>query len=165
MAALLLGGCGFHPVYAPASGGAPGAASQGLSQVSVALLGERSGQMLRDALERRIDGVGGNGPKLYELVVSYGVSQEGVAIDTNDSIATRTRATANATWTLVSMDAERRSITAGRARVSDGYNPLNNQFFYSDLQNEQLQRRAAEATAEQITTQLAVYFHTHPPGA
>lgn len=164
-AALLLGGCGFHPVYAPASSGAPGVAAQGLSQVSVGPLYERSGQLLRDALERRIDGVGGTSPKLYELVVSYGVSLEGVAIDASDSISTRTRATANATWTLVSMDADRRSVTAGRARVADGFNPLDNQFFYGDLQNEQLQRRVADATAEQITTQLAVYFRTHPPGA
>ena len=56
-------------------------------------------------------------------------------------------------------------MTSGRARQLDGNNALSLQYFYSDLENEQMQGRLVEAVADQITTQLATYFATHPPGA
>jgi LPS-assembly lipoprotein len=40
----------------------------------------------------------------------------------------------------------------------DGYNLINAQYFASDLENEVVQRRLANALADQITMQLAVYF-------
>ena len=40
----------------------------------------------------------------------------------------------------------------------DGYNVIDNQFFAADLENEVVQRRVAEALADQITLQLASYF-------
>ena len=100
---------------------------------------------------------------MFDLVVAYGISQEGIAIDRADSIATRTRVIGTASWSLVAQDADRHTLTSGRARSNDGYNPLDLQYFYSDLQNEQVLRRIAEAVADQITLQLATYFNSHPP--
>lgn len=141
-----------------------GPAAVGLSEVNVALIPERSGQLLREYLQQRLEGTGGGGAKLYDLVVSFSVSQDGAAIDRGTSIATRIRVTGNATWSLVSQDAERKTITSGRARSMDGFNPIDLQYFYSDLQTEQTTRRVAEAVGDQISLQLASYFNSHPPG-
>ena len=163
--ATLLGACGFTPLYAPNASGGMGPSSAGLSAINVALMGERSGQLLRDALQRRF-AVNGNGSaKLYNLTVSFYVANEGVSIERGESIPTRNRSAGIATWSLSSNDAEQRTITSGRARQLDGNNPLSLQYFYSDLQTEQTQARLVEAVADQITTQLATYFATHPSGA
>lgn len=161
----LLTGCGFRPVYGTGANGRSDAAMTGLSQVNVQPIPERSGQLLRNALQQRLEGTGGGATKLFDLVISYSVSQEGAAIDRGDSIATRTRVVGMATWSLVAQDAERHTVTSGRARSSDGFNPIDLQYFYSDLQVEQTQRRVAEAVADQMALQLATYFNSHPPGA
>ena len=157
-----LTGCGFHPVYAPGSKGVEGPAELGLSQINVALIPERSGQLLRDYLQQRLERAGGHATKLFDLSVSFRLAQEGVAISRADSIATRIRVVGTATWSLISLDAERRTITNGLARSIDGFNPIDLQYFYSDLQNEQVQRRVAEALADQISLQLATYFNARP---
>jgi LPS-assembly lipoprotein len=162
---LLLSGCGFRPVYAPGADGAIGSAEAGLAQINVPPLPERSGQILRQFLQQNFDHGGGNGAKLYELVVSYGVAGEGIAIERGDSVATRIRLVGNASWSLVSADAQRKTLTSGHARAYDGFNPLDSQYFYSDLQGEQTQQRVAQAVADQISMQLAGYFRQHPPGS
>ena len=164
MMALSVADCGFRPVYGPGAAGATPAAAVGLSEINVKLIPERSGQLLRQYLQQRFEGSGGSFTKLYDLAVNFNVAQEGVAISRADSVATRIRIVGIATWSLISMDAERKTVTSGLARSVDGFNPLDIQYFYSDLQTEQAQRRVAEAVADQISLQLASYFHVHPPG-
>ena len=156
-------GCGFRPVYGPGASGALGPAEAGLAQINVPPLPERPGQMLRQFLQQNFDH-GAGGPKLYELVVSYGVSAEGIAIERANSIPTRSRMVGNASWSLVSADAQRRTLTSGHARAYDAFNPIDGQYFYSDLAGEQTQQRLAQAVADQISLQLAGYFHQHPSG-
>ncbi len=162
---LLLAGCGFRPVYAPAASGAPGPAETGLAQVNVPVIGERSGQLLSEFLKQRLDRNNVGATKLYDLAVTFNLSQEGIATSFTDSVSTRVRETGTANWSLVSNDAERKTIISGRARSSDGFNPIDVQYFYTDLQSEQTQRRIAEALAEQIALQLATYFNSHPTGS
>jgi LPS-assembly lipoprotein len=161
-AMLALAGCGFRPVYGPGAAGAPAPAVVGLSQIHVALLPERSGQMMRDALQRRLELNGVRSP-LYELAVTFYVAQDGASIERNDSVPTRIRAAGIAAWTLTSADAEQRTITSGRVRTPDGNNPLDLQYFYSELQGEQMQKRLVEAAADEIALQLASWFALHPP--
>ena len=49
-------------------------------------------------------------------------------------------------------------MTSGFARTSDALNIFDTQYFAADLENEALQKRMAEALADQITMQLAIYF-------
>ncbi len=135
-----------------------------MSQVDIPPLPERSGQLLRQALQQRFDRSGDGGAKLYELVVSYGVQGEGIAIERANSVATRVRLVGNASWSLVSADAQRRTLTSGRARAYDAFNPIDSQYFYTDLANEQTQQRLAQEVADQISLQLAGYFRQHPTG-
>ena len=54
------------------------------------------------------------------------------------------------------------TVTTGRARAVDGLNTFDQQYFAQDLETETVQRRIAEAVADQITAQLATYFDKHP---
>lgn len=160
--ALLLGGCGFRPVYMPTASGKAGPAQRELAAVYVPIIPERPGQLLRQALRAHLGDESGT-PSQYDLQVSYGIYGEGISIQTN-SIATRIRFTGNASWTLVAHDGKHTALTSGLARSMDGLNVFDSQFFASDLETEAIQARIAENIAQQITTQLAIYFRNHADG-
>jgi LPS-assembly lipoprotein len=157
---LALSGCGFHPLYAPSATGTSVARS-GLGQISVALIPERTGQLLRQALQARFDH--GDAPiaKKYDLVVGFGIGQEALGIERDNGV-TRVRFVGKATWSLLSRDARRATVTSGSARAVDGLNTFDQQYFAQDLESEAVQRRVADAVADQISTQLAYYFDKHP---
>ncbi|MEJ0049391.1 MAG: hypothetical protein WDN04_27270 [Rhodospirillales bacterium] len=90
---LALGSCGFHPLYAPS-----GTTNAALSGVYVDVIGNRNGQLLRQALQERLDGTG-DGTKKYQLSVTYTVHTEGLGIQSDNS-SNRTRIIGSAAWTL-----------------------------------------------------------------
>ncbi len=151
---LLLGGCGFHPTY---GGGETGTAAAALAGIEVDLLPERTGQLLRLALQRRFYGPGLDVPKTSELRCQFSISSEAIGIQP-DSSSTRTRFFANADYTLTSLAPDRHTITSGYARAVDGLDVVDEQYFAADLESEQVQRRLAEMIADRITTELSSYF-------
>lgn len=153
---VVLGGCGFQPVYMPTASGKAGVAQRDLASVYVAIIPDRPGQLLRQALQERFNNDSGT-PAAYDLSVTFNVVGEGIAIET-DNIATRVRLTGNATWTLLGHDAKRTPLTSGSARVLDGLNVFDSQYFAADLETEARQQRIAENLATQIATQLAIWF-------
>jgi LPS-assembly lipoprotein len=156
-AGALLSGCGFQPVYMPAASGQAGVAQQELASVSVDLIPDRPGQLLRQALQDRLEMANGSAPRRYALSVSFWISGEGIAVQ-SDNTVTRIRAIGNATWSLTANDPGRTKLTGGFAKSVDAYNVFDTQYFALDLENEAVQKRLADALAEQITMQLAVYF-------
>jgi LPS-assembly lipoprotein len=154
--ALTLAGCGFQPVYMPTASGKQGPAQRGLASVNVPVIGERPGQLLRQALQERFGNDSGV-PSEYDLTVSYSVAGEGIAIQTS-TLATRVRLTGTANWTLVGRDNKRTTLTTGTARAMDGVNVFDSQYFASDLETEAKQKSIAEDLATQIATQLAIWF-------
>jgi LPS-assembly lipoprotein len=155
-----LAGCGFQPVYMPTSSGKAGVAQRELAAIRVAIIPDRPGQLLRQALQARFEGSGDGVAQLYELRVGFGIGGDAIAILPNSN-PTRIREIGSASWTLVAQDPARTAVTSGTARTVDGYNLFNAQYFASDLENETVQRRLAEALADQITMQLATYFREH----
>jgi len=159
LAALLGGaltGCGFQPVYMPTQSGKAGIAQRELASVYVGPIGERPGQLLRQALQERFGNDSGT-PAAYDLTVTYGIAGEGIAIEANN-LATRLRLSGNATYTLIARDAKRTVLTTGGVRASDGVNVLDSQYFAADLEVEAKQKSIAENLATQIATRLAVWF-------
>lgn len=155
-----LSGCGFQPVYMPTASGTAGAPQRELAAIQVALIPDRPGQLLRQALQDRLE-MGATGvARRYDLTVSFWIAGEGIAVQ-QDSTATRLRETGNANWTLVAQDVGRTRLTSGFARAIDAINITDEQYFGADLENESLQRRMAGAIADQITMQLAIYFRRH----
>ena len=137
--------------------GTGASATTELAAIYVAVMGERSGQLLRQALQRRFDGPGLGVAKKYELTGGLGVSGEAIAIQ-RDTSSTRTRLIGTATWVLRVFDLQHTLLTNGTARVLDGYNILDQQYFAADLQNEAAVRRIAESLADQIAQQLAIFL-------
>ncbi len=163
-APAMVAGCGFEPLYRRGAGGNPGPAARELAAVSVDVIGDRPGQLLRQALQQRLEGSGSAAARRYALAVDYTISGEGIAIR-QDTAVTRIRLVARARWILRAEDAARTELVRDTARSVDDVNILNEQYFASDLETETAQRRLAETLADQIVLQLAVYFRGRPERA
>jgi LPS-assembly lipoprotein len=151
-----LSGCGFQPVYMPTASGKAGVAQRDLSAVYVEIIPDRPGQLLRQALQERFGDDSGT-PSDYNLHVGFSIAGEGIAVETNN-ISTRLRLVGNATWALLAHDEKHTTLTSGRARAVDAVNIFDSQYFAADLEVEAEQARIAETIAQQITSQLAVWF-------
>ncbi len=157
-ACLALGGCGFRPLYGETSqANAPAA----LGEIYVALIPERIGQELRQALQARLEGSGSASRKRFELNASYYIEQQTLSVQ-QDNSSTRSRLIGHVTWSLRSDIPQAPVMASGNARALDGNNIVDEQFFYADLQNAAAQQRLAGALADQVTQQLATYFQQHP---
>lgn len=154
-AASGLAGCGFHPLYGPLAKG--GTIMPELASIYVAVMAERSGQLLRQALQQRLEGAGSGVAKQYELIGSLGVSAEGIGIQA-DTSTTRVRMNGTAGWSLRQLDPKQTVLTAGTARATDGYNVNNQQYFAADLEQSAAVRRLADTIADQITLDVAAFF-------
>jgi LPS-assembly lipoprotein len=159
--ALLLPGCGFQPLYGAGPGGVPSEAQADLAAITVGLIPDRSGQLLRQALQDRFERQGVGAAHRYDLAVAYSIGQEGIGIQP-DTSTTYVRVTGNASWILRAQDPQHTTVTTGSARAFDSYNYIANQFFAADLEFETIQRRLADGLADRITLQLATYFKRHP---
>jgi len=156
-AGAALAGCGFQPVYMPTASGEPGPAQRELAAINVNLLPDRPGMLLRQALQERFEGAGSAVARRYDLAVNFTISGTAVGIQ-HDNTVTRTRLIGRASWTLAAEDLAHTKITSGSALAADAENNFDTQFFASDLENETIQKRLAEALADQITLQLASFF-------
>ncbi|MEO8714785.1 MAG: LPS assembly lipoprotein LptE [Acetobacteraceae bacterium] len=157
LASLPLSGCGFQPVYMRTASGKAGPAVRELAAIHVALIPERPGQLLRQALQQRLHGTDENGERRYDLGVFYWISGEGIAI-LPDNTNTNTRLTAHAIWTLTARDADHTKVAGGSARAFESVNVFDTQYFAGDLENGQATRRLADQVADQITLRLATLF-------
>jgi LPS-assembly lipoprotein len=156
---LALAGCGFHPLYAPS-----GATNTALSGVYVDIIPNRNGQLLRQALQERMDGPDDDVTKKYELAVTYAVGVEGIGIQA-DSSSNRTRVIGTAHWTLKQPGLLGAKVISGTARSVDGADVVDAQFFYLSLAGQAIDRRMGDALANQIVQSLATYFRVHPDRA
>ena len=163
-AGLAVSGCGLRPIYATRPDGTAGLAEVGLAEISVGLIAERPGQLLRQALQARLERGGPGAARRYDLTVSYGVSGEALSIQQLTSAPSRLRLVGVAAWTLTAQDTQRRTLTSGTARAMDGLNLFNQQFFAADMESDAVQRRLTEMVADQITLQLAAYFSGRTAG-
>jgi LPS-assembly lipoprotein len=157
-----LGGCSPHPLYAPDAFGTSDPQSQTvqaqLRQVQVALLPDRTGQLLRAALQSRLQA--GESPEYtrYNLAVSFDIAQIGLGIQ-NDSTITYIRLIATAPWSLSSQDNPKHPIlVSNTAEAADSLNTFDNEPFGQELETNTVEARLADAIADQIVTRLAHYF-------
>jgi LPS-assembly lipoprotein len=155
-APLVLGACGFHPLYAPSAH-----TQAGLSEIYVDIIPNRNGQLFRQALQDKLQGTDGDPQQHYVLSVSYALSGESIGIRSDNS-STRNRFIGTANWTLKKPGLFGQKITSGIARTVDGNDVIVAQFFYSDLNSEAVNKRIGEALADKIVQSLAIYFRAHP---
>jgi hypothetical protein len=78
---------------------------------------------------------------------------------------TRLRNVGTATWSLFPSDGGTVKLAGGTVRTVDGYNVVDSQFFYQNVEEEAAERRLADALSDQIVLGLSVYFDKHPEKA
>jgi LPS-assembly lipoprotein len=157
-----LAGCSPHPLYAPDAFGNGDPQTQSvqaqLREVQVALLPDRTGQLLRQALQSRLEA--GETPDYarYNLAVSFNIAQIGLGVQ-NDSTITYVRFIATAPWSLSSQDSTTHQIlTSNTAQAADSLNTFDNAPFGQELETNTVYARLAGAIADQIVVRLAHYF-------
>lgn len=162
-AASSLAGCGFHPVYGPLAKGGATVAPE-LAAIYVDVMLERAGQLLRQALEQRLQGTDAGVAKKYELSGYLNISGEAVGIQ-QDTSTTRLRLDGRTIWTLRQLDLKQTQVTTGSVHVVDGYDVSDQQYFGADLEQSAAFERIAESVADQITLDLALFFRKQAEAA
>ena len=151
-AVLLLTACGFRPLYAT---GGVADVSEELSQVEVAVIPERSGQILRNYLIQGINSGGRPADPLYRLDVDLRERQEDLGIDKTDS-AQRANLVITARFSLRTA-ADEEEVLNRRVGIITSYNIVMDEFSTLSAQNA-ARDRALRQLGSDIRTQLALYF-------
>ncbi len=161
--ALPLAGCGFSPLYD--TGGATTSVAQQLDTVEIQNIPERPGQILRDSLNTQFHAAGAPTTQLYSLSVAYNIATAGTGIQ-SDTSTTRVRFTATANWTLRPIGTPAFTLATplatGQATTEDALNTIDQQIFSQDLETDTVDQELATEIAQQIDTQVAAYFKSHP---
>ena len=158
-AALLLGGCGFHPLY----GGMNGDMQETMSSIYVEPVPERIGYELRNTMIDLLDGPGTPGGASYRLKLGLTQTTQGIALQ-NDATITRYNDTLTVTYEL--FDAAGHVVTKGAETGLSAYNVLPSTTpqqgavaNYGTLAAQQdADKRAAKDIANRIRFDLNVYF-------
>ena len=150
LAALLLSGCGLHPLYA--SGG-NGSVAGLLRQVQVAPIPGRAGWLMYNKFKQRLGEMGDSAPA-YRLDVKLDENIIGLGIR-GDRATTRERETLRARYQLVNLGTGQVVLDA-TAGSDEGIDVVSSE--YATVAAEQTtQERLADLVADDIVSRLGVY--------
>jgi LPS-assembly lipoprotein len=151
-AGLLLGACGFKPLYG-STANTPSAV-EALAHVDIQPIADREGQMMRTALQRRLNGAA-KGAAQYKLTVTLKENIAKLAIQRN-AFATRANLRLAAQYRLTRLS-DGQTLNDGGLRSVSSYNIMSSDFATYAAQND-ARSRAIEDLADRIQTRLAAYF-------
>lgn len=151
-AALLLNACGYRPLYGQAA--ADPQVTQHMAAIAVLPMEDRSGQMMRTALQRRLN-PRGHAQKLYRLKVELNESLQQLA-EQRSGFVTRANLRLSATYTLMRSSDSIPLLKDTTTSVAS-YNILDSDFATMTAQ-EDARKRAVQNLAEDMRTRLATYF-------
>lgn len=158
--ALLVGlavvGCGFRPVYAPASGGETDSVGQ-LAAVRIEPLRDRAGQELHNFLRDELNPDGQPIKPDYKLQVELSQRIEKLAFQ-KDETATRANIILYSAFVLRAADDDR-VLYSGRVSSINSYNILDQQY-PTDVAKADALSRGLRELSQSIKLRLAVYFST-----
>ena len=146
-ACLLLGACGFHPMYGKSL-------APQLSSVYVEPIAERDGYELRTSLIDALRSDGDPAGKSYRLKVMLNESSQGIALQ-NDATITRYNQTLEARYTLT--DAQGNILTTGVQSALSAYNVVDSPYA-TLMASQDSSKRAALDMAERIHLDLGAWF-------
>ena len=151
---LILGACGFKPMYATAPDQA--GATAYLQAVNINHINERVGQMLRTALKRRLHPTRTNTPFLYSLEITTAESVSELAVE-KDASTTRANLLLSINYKLI-RSADKYVLQTGSMRGVASYNKLTSHFA-TESAKKNARKHAVESVADQLKTHLSVYFN------
>ena len=145
-------GCGFRPLYGRHGTDGP-AVHEALSTISVGIIPNREGQILRNELIARLNPAGRPSDPQYRLSVGLNESREGIGLTAIDTI-TRTNLILRADFTLTEIDSDR-AVMRDQVTTITGFEVLGDEV--ANLSSEiDARRRALSQLADDIRTQLAI---------
>jgi LPS-assembly lipoprotein len=153
----VLTACGFQPLYGNRAPGnlAPVQAEEGLARISVGIIADRTGQMLRNELEVRLDPNNQGLTPLYNLTVMLNETITQLS-GRSDASYTRANLTLSATYQL-KLPKSDVPIYSGTVRTVNSYDILNAKDEFSKLTaRNEARRRAARDLSDQIALRLAL---------
>lgn len=151
--ALLLGACGFEPLYA--TGGSSANIPSALRRVEVLPLGDRNGQMLQTALQRRLHE--GETPTSVDFTLDIALREtvQGFGIR-GDAAPTRQRVRMIADYRLINRETDAEIFTG--SALSDTTIDIVDSEYATFIAEESATERNAQVVAERILSRLALYF-------
>jgi len=154
--AILLSGCGLHPLY---TSGDSGSVAGLLRQVQLAPIPGRAGWLMYNKLKQRLGEMGDSAPA-YRLDVKLDENIIGLGIR-GDRATTRERETLRARYQLVNLVTGQVVVDA-TAGSDEGIDVVSSE--YATVAAEQTaQERLADLVADDIVSRLGVYA-THAAG-
>ncbi len=159
---LLLGGCGFHPLYAVPEM-PKGAMQEHMRSIYVAPVSERLGYQLRNQLIELLDGQGQPAGARYHLKIILTTKSEAIGVQSQQApggltqtAITRYNDKITADYELVD-PATNVVVTKGVETGLTSYNVLSSPYATLAVQQD-ADRRASEDIADRIRIDLAVWF-------
>lgn len=153
-AALAAAGCGFQPLHGERERGSPAA----LSEVAIARIEDRAGQILRNHLLDKMNPDGAPTDPRYVLTVRLVESIERIALR-NDATATRANLRIQAAYNL--RRAEGGAVFRATSVSTGSYNVLLNDFATLSAEND-ARRRVLLELSEEIKNRVAIFL-SRPP--
>lgn len=151
LAALPIGGCGLHPLYA---GGGSGPVARGLAAIAVPPIEGKAGWLVRNALNDRLAAASGQpGVARYRLDVRLDDRLEGFGLLSDDTVG-RERRTLRARYQLVDL-ADGRIVFDASAGADAGIDVVSSEYATIAAEQTALENLSREV-AERIVTALAV---------
>jgi len=152
---LVLSACGYRPLYGQySSGGQSVSAAAALAAIDVKPMRDRTGQLMRTALQRRLN-QRGSVEALYDLHVTVTETVVELAVEQN-SFATRANLTLTATYQLV-RSSDDLLLTNGKQRAVASYNIITSDFATLAAQAD-ARERAIDMLSDDIQSRLGIYF-------
>ncbi|MGN6375280.1 MAG: LPS assembly lipoprotein LptE [Sphingomonas sp.] len=148
--ALMLAGCGLHPLY---SGGTSGPVARTLAGVEVTPIPGKSGWLMANALRDRLSAMG-DGQARYRLDVTLDDQISGLGVNRND-VTTRERRSLRARFQLV--DLEKGTVLLDDTAGSDaGIDVVGSEYATIAAENSALENLSG-IVADKIVARLALY--------
>ncbi len=156
LSSLFLSSCGFSPMYGTSSNAGETNTKAAFNQISIAIIPDREGQFLRNALIDRLYSQGEPSNPKYQLLIKE-IDENVSDFDlTLESSATRRQLKLTSTMTLIDQATSKPVLSRPLLAITS-HNVLDSEF--STLVTEQSARDAAlNDMARQIERQLALYF-------
>jgi len=165
--ALLLGGCGFHPLYAVPDS-AHGSMRTNLGSIYVEPIPDRLGYELRNQLIDLLDARADSGGAAYRLHVTLSLKSEAIGVQSQpapggltQTAITRYNDTLTVEYELIDLKTNA-AVTHGTETGLSAYNVLSSPYATLAVQQD-ANKRAADDVADRIRVALAVYFAQKPP--
>jgi len=157
LAAVVLSGCGLHPLYGGGSG-SPVAAT--LRSIAVGPIQGQSGWLVRKKLTDRLGDQGGNAAYRLDVTLDDNITAFGLR---NDRAATRERRTLRARYQLV--DARNGMVLLDATAGSDAGIDIVSSEYATVAAEQTALENLADIVADQITGRIALYAsRTAPKG-